>query len=261
MFTKLTNAFKSSTNIKGVLVTESAFNTLYRGVALNNPGSVDPGAQGFRILGNSFDLIHQQGIVTQTNQQLVVSGYNVFYDVGNGLSSPVIPTTSVVDFADNNNVSIGDLFQRSDAQAEIRPRVRLGSTDIIAVTNGKKIQLGSYTRESGPSMELDADVTDEPLFTVESDVIPAFKMEYTITRDAGDSASVEVRSGTLTVVRSTSGDGSDLISNDDFYQNRDTGFSLGVSETTGIITVSYSDNSGDPLAAPGNIKYSISYLA
>jgi len=261
MFTKLTNAFKSSTNIKGVLVTESAFNTLYRGVALNNPGSVDPGAQGFRILGNSFDLLHQQGIVTQTNQQLVVSGYNVFYDVGNGLSSPVIPTTPVVDFADNNNVSIGDLFQRSDAQAEIRPRVRLGSTDIIAVTNGKKIQLGSYTRESGPSMELDADVTDEPLFTVESDVIPAFKMEYTITRDAGDSASVEVRSGTLTVVRSTSGDGSDLISNDDFYQNRDTGFSLGVSEATGIITVSYSDNSGDPLAAPGNIKYSISYLA
>lgn len=261
MFTKLTNGFKSSADIKGVLVTESTFDTLYRGVVLNNPGTVNPGAQGFRILGNSFDLVHQQGIVTQTNQQLVVSGHNVFYDVGNGLSSPVIPITSVIDFADNNNVSIGDLFERSDADAEIRPRVRLGSTDIIAVTNGKKIQLGSYTRESGPSVALNADVSNVALFTVDSDEIPAFKMEYTIVRDSGDSAAVEVRSGTLTVIRSTNGDGVNLVSNDQFFQNRDTGFSLSASEAAGVITVSYNDNSGDPLAAPGNIKYSISYLA
>jgi hypothetical protein len=227
-----------------------------------NPGSLNPGSAGFRILGNSFDLVHQEAILAQTNQQLIASGYNIFYNVGNGLSSPIVPASPVIDFVSSNNVSIGDLFQRDDADAEIHPRIRIGSGTSIAVTNGKKIQLGTYTRESGISAALITGSTAVTLFTVDSDVIPAFELNYTIVRSGDASSGSEVRTGTITVVRSTDGAGGDLVVNDAFFQNGDTGFSLTVTETGGIITVAYSDDFDDSsLRANGNIKYSLTYLA
>lgn len=263
-FSLLTTAFKSSANIKGILVTESNFNILYQGVVLTDPGALNPGAAGFRVLGNSFDRIYHEGIVTQSNQELVISGHNIFYNVGNAASSPTVPATPIIDFADSNNVSIGDMFQRTDTEAEIRPRVRIGNDSVsIAVTNGKKIQMGTYTRESGVRVVLDGDAVDEPLFTVDSLDIPAFKMEYTITRSTGDSTEVAVKTGTFTVVSSSDGLGGDLVTNDASFQNQDPGFSLGATETSGIVTVNYTDDFADPstIQLPGTIRYSISYLA
>jgi hypothetical protein len=261
LFANLTNAFKTAADTQGILVTESNFNTLYRGLVFENPGTVNPGSAGFRILGNSFDLVHQEGIQAQANQQLIASGYNVFYNVGNGFSSPQVPATSVIDFVDSNNVSIGDLFQRSDADAKIRPRIRIGSGTSIAVTNGKKIQLGAYTRESGVNTALVTGSVAETLFTVDSDEIPAFKLDYTIVRSGDDSSGSEVRTGTITVVRSSDGSGGDLVSNDAFFENGDTGFNLTVSESGGIITVAYTDDFAPSQRVNGNIKYSLTYLA
>jgi hypothetical protein len=260
-FSALTFAFHSSTNTKGVVVSESTFDLLYRGVVLANPGSVNPGSAGFRILGNSFDRIHQQGIQTQANQQLVVSGYNIFYNVGNGLSSPITPATPVIEFLDSNNVSVGDLFQRTDTQAQTRPRIQIGNNTNIAITNGKQIQLGTYTRESGVNAALITGSTSQALFTVDSDRVPAFKLDYTIVRSGDDSSGSEVRTGTITVVRSTDGTGGDLVANDAFFENGDTGFALAVSESSGIITVAYTDDFPAGSRSDGNIKYSLSYLA
>jgi hypothetical protein len=78
-------------------------------------------------------------------------------------------------------------------------------------------------------------------------------MEYTIVRDSA------VRTGTLTVVASTDGTGGTLVDDDNYFENTDTEFVLSVSETGGIITVSYTDN--DALLPVGNIKYSLTYLA
>jgi len=263
-FGQLTNAFKTAANIKGILITESNFDILYRGVVLANPGELNPGAAGFRILGNSFDRIHQEGIQTQLNQQLIVSGYNIFYNVGNAASTPITPSTPVIDFLDSNNVSVGDMFERTDTEAEIRPRIRIGNNVNIAVTNGKKIQMGAYTRESGIRVILEADAVDTPLFTIDSLDIPAFKVEYTITRSAGDSSALSnVKTGTLTIVGSTDGQGTDLVVDDTFFENSDPGFSLAATESSGIVTVNYTDNFSDPstIQLPGTIRYSITYLA
>lgn len=261
LFANLTNAFKNTADIQGVLVTESNFNTLYRGLVFVNPGSTNPGAAGFRILGNSFDRVHQEGILCQANQQLIASGYNIFYDVGNGLSSPTVPVTPVIDFLDSNNVSIGDLFQRSNAQSASQQPIRIGTNTNIAITNGKKIQMGMFTRESGINSTLDSGAQFTPLFAVDVDDIPAFKMEYTITRSPGDSSALEVRTGTLTVIRSTEGDGIDAVRNDSFFENRSPGFSLNVAEASGVMTVIYSDDFAVDQRPAGNIKYSVTYLA
>jgi hypothetical protein len=261
LFANLTNAFKTAADTQGMLVTESNFNTLYRGFVFENPGSVDPGSAGFRILGNSFDLVHQEGILAETNQQLIASGYNIFYNVGNGLTSPVTPIVPVIDFVSSNNVSIGDLFQRTDLEANTVPRIRIGTGTSIAITNGKKIQLGTYTRESGTNVTLVTGSTAATLFTVDSDLVPAFKLDYTIVRPGDDSSASEVRTGTITVVRSTDGSGGDLVTNDAFFENSDTGFVLSVSETAGIITVAYTDSFPVSSRSNGNIKYSLTYLA
>jgi hypothetical protein len=260
LFANLTNAFKTSANTQGMLVTESNFNTLYRGFVFENPG-LNPGSAGFRILGNSFDWVHQEAIQVQPNQQLIASGYNIFYNVGNGFSSPIAPATPVISFFDSNNVSIGDLFVRSDLDAEIFPRIFIGSGTNIAVTNGKKIQLGTYTRESGINKTLVTGSVNQTLFTLDSDNVPAFKMDYTIVRSGDDSSGSEVRTGTITVVRSTDGSGGDLVANDAFFENGDTGFSLSVSETSGIVTVAYTDDFAPSTRLDGNIKYSLTYLA
>ena len=261
-FSGLTTAFDIDQRVKGIVVAESAIHTLYRGFLFNNPGSGQPGAAGFRITGNSFDIIHQEGILAEQNQQLIFSGYNIFYNVGNGLSSPVVPSTPVISFIDSNNVSLGDMFERSDQDAAVRPRIDIHDRRNIAITNGHKIQLGSYTRESGIDAVLQPGVEEEPLFTVDAEVIPAFKVEYTIIRDAGDSSSREVKTGTLTVVGSTDGTGSNLVVNDAEFQNREPGFFLNAKETGGIITVNYSDDTPGPTSIiPGRIRYSISYLA
>lgn len=262
-FESLTWAFASSTNTKSVIVSESKLELLYRGITLTNPGSLNPGSIGFRVTGSSFDRIHQQGILTGANQKLVVSSHNIYYNVGNGLSSPIFPATPVIEFNDSDNLSIGDLFQRTDTDAEIRERVSVGNNTNIAFTNGKKIQMGTRTRESGINEPLEAGVQFKPLFSVDVDKIPAFKMEYTMIRDAGDSSESEVRTGVLTVVRSTDGSGVDAVRNDSFFQNRSPGFTLNVAEEDGVMTVIYSDdfNDGSSIRPSGNIKYSISYLA
>jgi hypothetical protein len=262
-FTRLTSAFDTSADIKGILVTESSFDLLYRGIQLTDQGSLNSGAAGFRILGNSFDRVFQEGIFAEINQQLIVSGYNIFYNVGNGLSSPIVPLTPVIVFVSSNNVSIGDMFERSDSDAKVRERIRIGTGTSIAVTNGKKIQLGTFTRESGATATLAAAAVFTPLFSIDVDLVPAFKMEYTMTRPVGDSSEVAVRFGTLSVVRSTTGDGIDAVKSDQFIENTDLGFTLNVSEENGIMTVIYSDDfyDGSSADAPANIKYSITYLA
>jgi hypothetical protein len=254
-FHRLTTGIQNTANIKGVLVTDSRFDTLHRGVVFVNPGTVNPGAQGFRLVGNCFDRVHQEAVFAQVNQRLIVSSHNIFYNVGNGFTSPFTPEVPVIFFAGSDNVSIGDLFQRTDVNAAIQPRVQIGATKSIAVTNGSKIQMGSYTRETGATATLLAEASAAELFTVSSTEFPAFKMEYTITR------ALSVRTGTLIVVRGTDGEGTNLNSNDSGIENVSTDFSLSVTETGDVITVRYTDDYVGESAAPGTIKYSISYLA
>jgi len=261
IFSAVTTGVKADTNTKSVSITDSDFNLMVRGIVLENPGPVNPGSAGMRIFGNGFDRIFDEGILVQTNQELIASGYNVFYDVGNGLSSPSVPITPVINFFESNNVSIGDLFERTDQNAAIHPRISIGSLPNIAVTNGKKIQMGTWTRESGVSATLVSGAVFAPLFEVDAEEIPAFKMEYTMTREAGDSSAVDVRFGTFTVVRSTDGTGIDAVRNDSFFENKSPGFEIFAAENNGIISIIYSDAFAVGERPNGNIKYSITYLS
>lgn len=273
-FSRLTYGINTEYLTKGVVVRDGYFSTLYQGAVLG--GSVILGGPtGFRLIGNTFDEIYAQGVVID-DCSLNGTAYNTFLGVGNqfsatpqtaGTSSPVMSINA------DNNVSVGDVFSRTDTQAaDTNPRISLfnaASTPqtvpaSIAFTNGRTIQLGAYTRQSGLQVEIQ-DGVSEDLFTIDTASGLAnggpqsFSVDYTMIRDTVTGRAV--RTGRLTVVSSDTGDSAaaaPLTWQDDFTENQQVDMTLLVTEAAGEVTVSViSSATGED----GRIYYSLNYLA
>ena len=235
----------TSNTIKAVTVSNSKFTTLYQGIYLDGSTS-----NGFRALHNYFDDIFAEGIV-YNDAPMNVSGYNAFYNVGNNINNSN-PVTPIITFGNDNNVSVSDMFQRSEGDNVLVPRLQiLGST---AVVGGTFIQLGRYTREVGLTFELANNATSiQPIFTVNATDVKAFTVDYTIVRAS------RVRHGTFTVVAYDTDDSTLTLSyTDDYTENGDVGVTLSAEESGTLITVNYmTTNTGNS----GTLTYSISHLA
>ena len=256
-FSGATYGINTDQVIKGCTVSNSYFDVLYQGVVLDT----DP--TGVRIVENIFDNIYHEGIVI-TGATLNASAYNIFYDVGNIFLG--IVTTPVIDIDTDNNISIGDLFERTTADSANHPRIALNNTGSVVLgmnirgisyvidgvandTIANQMQLGEYTRTTGVTDVL-TDNTTEDLFIVNtglSEPIVAFKVDYTITRNTS------YRSGTMNIVSGTG-----FTYTDDYVENSSTGITLLAAEAGSNVTVSYTSSStGDD----GTIKYSITHLS
>lgn len=261
-FSGFTYGTNTEQQIKGVVISKSKFDTLYQGVYLGGVAPVNGGATGVKILHNIFDNIYVEGIVIN-NVSLNTSGYNVFYDVGNHYLGVTQPYSSIVDIDTANNVSVGDMFQRSDFYATIYPRIKLNNTASVGLTNGSQLSLGTYVRNTGLSASLTNNVSNVALYTTNS-VTPggpsngvfiakAFQMDYTVVRNAAN-----VRTGKFTVVASTDGTGATLIYDDSGFQNSDTGVTFAASETGSVVTVTYTTTNTGVAAT---LNYSLTKLA
>ena len=252
MFNGMVWGANTSQSVKGITFTNSKFNTLYKGIVLgtSTPPSTG-GPTGVRITGNMFDNIWAEGVVFGAYATLNASGHNIFYDVGNHFTgSTGTPATSIISMYGNNNVSISDLFQRTDVFATTYPRIQLNNTTSIATTNGTQLAMGTYTRKSGVSVELLPNDTGT-VTTISTSQATAFALNYTITRDT------LYKTGTLLV--STNNSGSGLTYSDDYVENSDAGTSLTVTQIGSTVTVTYTTNNVP--AVNGTINYSINYLA
>ena len=258
-FSGLVNAVYTDYPTKGLTVTNSYLNILYQGILLGTGSTVDGGPTGARITGNVFDNIYAEGIIfgQYLNTALNASANNVFYDVGNeftGSNNTVIaPNISI---ESNNNVSIGDMFERNDTSAEIYPRINLinpgnGTTTLsIATTNGESLQMGQYTRLSGVQATLINDSTGT-VFTFNCETIKCFKIDYTIIRD------INYRTGFI-LVASDGGTPSALTFTDTNVENATTGVALTMSQVGTDVSLDYT---ADDYGVNGTIYYSVTYLA
>jgi len=256
-FSNATYGINTSSVIKGCTVSNGYFDVLFQGVVL----TTDP--TGVRIVENIFDNIYHEGIVF-AGASLNASAYNIFYDVGNIFLG--IVTTPVIDIDADNNVSIGDLFERNTADSVSHPRVALNNTGSIVLgmnvrgisykidgtaneTIANQMQLGEYTRTTGVADVL-TDATTENLFVVNtglSDPITTFKVDYAITRNTS------YRSGTMNIVSGTA-----FTYSDDYVENSPTGITMVAAQAGGNVTVSYTSSS---TGTDGSIKYSITHLS
>ena len=253
-FSGLVHGIQTNQQIKGVTITSSRFDTLFRGIVLGTAAVTNGGPTGTRIMGNLFDNIYAEGIIFGANLVLAInaSGHNIFYDVGNNFSgSTGTPATSIISIQSNNNVSISDLFERTDAFATTHPRIDLNNTVSIASTNGSQLSLGSYTRESGHTETL-VNNDSGVVFELNATQVPAFRVDYTIVR------TFAYRTGTIVVATDIGDSSAGLDVTDEFVENNTTGVVLSVSQSGDTVSLNYSTTN---LGTNATITYSVTYLA
>jgi hypothetical protein len=250
-FSGFTYGTNTDQQLQSCTISNSKFDTLYQGVYLGGASPVNGGATGTRLVNNMFDNIYVQGIVFD-NVSLNNTNDNIFYDVGNHFLGTTFPASAVIDINTENNVCLGDMFQRTNAYSGTYPRIDLHSTASIATENGEQIQMGTYYRQAGTSMTLvNNTASATPIDTIDA-ALRAVRIDYTITR------LTTTRTGYFTIVASTDGTGGNLVYNDEGYQNTSTGVTLTATETGSVITWKYTTtNTG----SDATLYYSVTLLA
>ena len=227
---------------RSITIQNSIFQFLYQGVNLS------AGITGARIVANAFDNIFAEGIIFKT-VSLNASGQNIFYDVGNHYNGLLSPASSIIEFRQDNNISISDMFQRADAYSTTYSRININNTTSITTTNGTQLALGTYKRNSGLGRSLSGSVlTPSTLFSIDTNFVQAFSFEYTIERNNA------FRTGKVMVA--TDGNSANLNWTDDFVENDQTDIALVVTQAGNIVNVAYTSSPG----VIGSIYYSITYL-
>jgi hypothetical protein len=256
-FSGFTYCINTAQQINGAVISNSQLDTLYQGVILGGVSPVNGGATGVKMMHNIFDDIYSEGILIN-NVSLNASGYNIFYDVANHFNGIASPAAAVIAIDAINNISVGDMFQRTTTYSGTYPRIKIFNAVTqtipasIGVDSAAQIQMGSFVRETGTQAALSAGASAATLFTLSTAQIKAFKMDYTITVETS------ARTGTLTVVNDaddSAGDGLSYV--DDYVQNSDTDIVLQVTDVGTTITVKYSSSAS---RAAGVIYYSLTHL-
>jgi hypothetical protein len=265
-FSKFTYATSTDQQIKGVTFSNSAFESLYQGIVLGGISPTNGGATGVRIVQNTFDTVYKEGIVFE-NISLNCSAYNTFYDVGNHFQGVGTPETAIIDLDSDNNVSVGDMFERTTANSgDLHPRIALNNRNSMAMSMNARsltfyqagsavdtfsnvLDLGTYQRTAGIEDTLVDNTTNDLVVVSQTGLAPiyAFKIDYTITRGTS------YRTGTI-----SASSGTGFTYTDDFVENASTGVTLTLVDNSGDVTVSYTTTS---TGTNGSIKYSITNLS
>ena len=254
--------------VEGVTVSNCRFDTLFQGVYLGtvSPGVGYVGPTGVRIVQNTFDNIYAEGIVI-INCSLNATAYNTFYEVGNSFNGQTNPVTPVIDLDATNNVSVGDMFERTTAQsADLHPRIALNNKNNIALgmnvnnielyqsnavslTLANQLSVGTYNRIAGIQDVLANNATAN-LAYVDGTYISSLRMDYTIIR-----ADLR-RTGQMVVVKGQAATGTGFSYSDDFVENGATGITLIAAADGANVRITYTSTN----TVPGTINYSITNL-
>jgi hypothetical protein len=242
-FSNLTYGLNTDEQVQSVTISNGKFDTLYQGVVLGAGTPIDGGPTGFRTVQNMFDNIFAEGVVYD-DVSLNASAYNVFYNVGNSFGGSN-PTGPCIRFGSDNNVSINDMFERSDAAATTYyPRIFVTSTG--TVTGGTQQQLGRFVRENGRYMLL-TDDDSGTVFTFNKTQTSAISIDYTVTRGTS------TRHGVMFVSA-----GATASYSDDFTQTDDTGVTLSASLATNTVSIIFATTS---TGSDAELTYSVNHLA
>lgn len=257
-FTGMKQGFFADNLSKGITISNSAFDNLYRGVILDDNVAGDS-PTGMRIVQNVFDFIYNHGIYIIAAERNV-SAFNSFYDVGN---TDGVNLVSCIRIEEANNVSWGDMFARTATEILVAPRIELvASVASIGLDMAEKLQMGSYVRDTGLVATLDDnESTWTTIFTKDAVdggadpaeiVIPGFAVEYAIVRSG------LVRTGTLRITAAYPDDSTTSLNwNDDYIENENTGVSLRVTQSGDTVSVQYQTTN---YGSDATFTYSVSYL-
>lgn len=240
-------------DMQGILFNGCYFNTLYKGAKLgeNTSGtgaSVD-GPKALKITNSIFDDIYNSGIHVYSIGG-IVSAYNYFADVANSTTGIGNPSADVVIFGADGNASIGDIFDRPDADVGTYQRVNSNGYSVYTVDVNDGIYYGYHKTESGKAVTLsdNTSVAASSGITFSATDEKTNLIYYTAARGSN------VRHGIMRVTASSSG--STLT--DEFNEDgASVGLTFSVNVAGSITTLNYTTtNTGDDVT----FKYRIERL-
>lgn len=254
-FTGCTYAINEDNAVSGITVSNSELKVLYQGVLLGTGTPVNGGPTGFRLMHNLFDSISQEGVIVGTNIENNMTGFNIFLDVGNDFQGLGNPATAIIVFNADNNVSVGDMFERDENDNVVEPRIQVAAYKVFALDKGERYKFGTYNRDAGLEEYLDTTVSAQTIFTVDIAQAESFTVQYKYK----DDLTLTTQTGVLQVVGQDGDDSSGTLSyNDEFNINNPTGLVLSAMQSGTTIYVKYTL---DPAVANGGtFRYSLSYL-
>ena len=250
-FSRCTYGINTDEQVQSVTVSNSRFDTLYQGVLLGQGTPVNGGPEGFRLVQNLFDSISQEAIIigdVNTN----MSGYNIFLDVGNDFNGLGSPVSSIIDINGDNNVSVGDMFERDETDNLTNARININNKRVFALDKGERYKFGTYSREVGKSADLTVTGSATNIFTISTGIASSFTVTYKFTETGGGA----MRFGKLRVVAQDTDDSTGSLTYlDDYSENASTGLLLSVTQTDSTtIAVQYT------ATVAGTFNYSIDHL-
>lgn len=252
---------KINGTVRNIKFNNCYFYHMYQGLIIGESDTGTATPRGISITASLFDKIYGTAILGYETQALV-SSFNSFSDVGNGLvgestSSPVQP---VIEFGSSGNTSFADYFSRTDTADIAYPRVKFADLNNYQVQPDKYIRYAYMNTAPGGKATL-ADNTGSATTTgatFSASTTTGVEVDYTITR------STAVRTGKLRIVHNSTGvtdiDGSSLLyatMDDDYTENTSTGVTLTASYSSGTTTLKYTTTSTGSAAT---IKYQTRYL-
>jgi hypothetical protein len=244
-FTGTTYGINTDQQIQGIVVCNSTFDILYKGIVLGEGTPVLGGPTGFRIVNNSFDNIYAEGVLFG-DIELNATGHNIFYDVGNHFNGATSPATSIIVFEASNNISVGDMFERADAYATTFQRINLNNQASIGFVGGEILKIGPNEIQAEPITTLSNNASNQTIYTFDATLLSSVSMSYSIVRSTG------VRNGVFTVI--PAGGGS-VNYNDDYVENTSVGVTLSATQAGDQVSIKYTTtNTG----TSGTITFTIS---
>lgn len=262
-FTGMTYGINTNNRTVGVTVSNSWFDTLYQGCVLGGVSVVDGGPTGFRICQNVFDNIYVQGVIID-GCSLNGTAYNTFYDVGNHFNGTGFPASAIITLDANNNISVGDMFERNDSQSATHARISLSTNNSIAISQnnqdiefyqeqtavtdaGMTLELGNLRRSSGIFDTL-IDNSSGNLVVIDKTAISALVFDYMIVR------SDYRRIGSITIVGGQGATTTGFNYSDDFVENGSTGVTITPADSGTELSIGYSCSS---TGSNATIRYSV----
>lgn len=222
-FTSSTYGITAVNDIYGVSVIDSKFNLLFQGVWAKGT-NIAPRA--IRITNSIFDNISDSAIVSH-NASSIVSAFNYYRSVGNGLFYPRAPIAPVVYFESTQTYSIADMFERTEYEATIYPRIKSLGTFSANVTTLNSSGTLKYTPGASDTIVASSTLANTSLILSSINTTNAI-IDYSLTR-----SNVNVKTGTLSI--SING-ATDFSYEDEFVEYPPSAiYSYGLSSPTGTV--------------------------
>lgn len=226
-------------DMQSILFNGCYFDKLYKGAKLgentSGSGASIVGPKALRITNSYFNDVYNTGIHVYAIGG-IVSAYNYFADVGNSSNGIGNPSADVIIFGADGNASIGDIFDRPDADTATYKRINHGSYEVYSMEATDAINYGYHRTEAGKTVTLtdNTSVATSSGITFDSTNEKTNLIYYTATRGSN------VRHGTLRITASSSG--STLT--DEFNEDgASIGLTFSVAVASGTTTLNYTTTS------------------